>query len=471
MIVKLGLNKLQQLTRNYPRINIHFSRKFFDSSNPIDKQKIFLTDKYNSFRFNQIILFTHKLKNSLLTELNVESLNGRRVAVLCANNYTYLLSILAIWLARGVPVILNKSYPVNSLEYFLVDSKSELVINSFDPIEDYNYFKQSRLPELDILTQRLNIKKLTLFEHRFFRRSENNQSIYLENQLGLDDLIYKIQFNETNESDALIVYTSGSSGPPKGVVLTYKNVYNFVHTLNDCWKLSSNDKLLNVLPLNHIHGLIYSLLAPFLVGAEVDLMSKFNPQIVWLKLLDETNGINILTAVPTVYTKLVQFYYENEDLRQFYSKNKIRDIIGRKMRIMASASAPLDIKTSKEWVNLTGFKLIERYGLSEAGMVLSNSIFDRNPLENTVGKPYGNVNVRVCDSQNSDEILVQSDAKSNQVLTSKKDKITGELQIKGPILFKEYLNKAEETKESFTNDGWFKTGKILILVKYLCINV
>jgi acyl-CoA synthetase (AMP-forming)/AMP-acid ligase II len=82
-----------------------------------------------------------------------------------------------------------------------------------------------------------------------------------------------------------------------GVILTYSNLVSQIESLIDCWKLGSSDCVLNVLPLNHVHGLIYSLLAPFIVGAQVHLLPKFDAETTWHKLIDQNNSINIITAV------------------------------------------------------------------------------------------------------------------------------------------------------------------------------
>lgn len=133
---------------------------------------------------------------------------------------------------------------------------------------------------------------------------------------------------------------------------------------------------------------------------------------------------------------------------------------------MASASAPLNTKTFNSWLNLTGYQLVERYGLSETGMCLSNSIDQsKKCIVGTVGRPYADIQVRISaldenlNPCQSNQVLVESNVFGDNVFAPEGQSIVGELQIKGPIVFKEYLNQPEVTREAFTKDGWFKTGK------------
>ncbi len=142
------------------------------------------------------------------------------------------------------------------------------------------------------------------------------------------------------------------------------------------------------------------------------------------------------------------------------------------MRVMASASAPLNTQTFNSWLNLTGTRLIERYGLSETGFCLSNPLKDshlKKRISGTSGRPYGEYQVRISAIDNklipSQNILITSDAETDKVNASNKQPILGELQVRGPSVFKEYLNNSIKTKEAFTEDGWFKTGKEILRKK------
>jgi malonyl-CoA/methylmalonyl-CoA synthetase len=240
-----------------------------------------------------------------------------------------------------------------------------------------------------------------------------------------------------------------------------------VQTIIDAWEITPKDSLLHCLPLNHVHGLIYCLLTYLYAGAKVDMLPKFNPEQVWDKLLNKSNNINSFMAVPTIYVQLVNAMMNDKKIRDKYSSEHMKWIFNNKMRIVVSGSAPLNVKTSLEWNELTGYNILERYGMTEIGLGLSNpyrEIKELRRLAGAVGRPYGNGQVRIVEpsEDNMDEkrVLVVSDNKTDQFYNGAEEKrIFGELQVKSDMVFREYLNKPEQTKETFTNDGWFKTGK------------
>lgn len=143
----------------------------------------------------------------------------------------------------------------------------------------------------------------------------------------LEDIRNLLRLEANKQKEAIILYTSGKSGPPKGVVITRLNILRFIETLIQAWEISSADHLLHVLPLNHVHGLIYCLLTYLFAGAQTHMLPKFNPEIVWRKLLDSNNEINSFMAVPTIYVQLVDFYAKNEAFRKEFDHDKVRYII------------------------------------------------------------------------------------------------------------------------------------------------
>jgi malonyl-CoA/methylmalonyl-CoA synthetase len=224
----------------------------------------------------------------------------------------------------------------------------------------------------------------------------------------------------------------------------------------DTWKWTKNDSALATLPLNHFSGLVYCLLTPFYLKAQVELMPKFNAEYVWSQLLSEKSNINLFIGVPTVFNQLIDVYLKK--VKQNYDEEMVKMILNKKMRIIGSGSAALNIKTYNEWFELTNYKLLERYGMTEIGMALSNPYRESNLFKREagcVGRPCTNCKVRIVNNEGN--VLIESDETTDNIY-SDSDDIFGELQINGPILFKEYFNKTEQTNLSFTPDGWFKTG-------------
>ncbi|CAF0935488.1 unnamed protein product [Brachionus calyciflorus] len=431
-----------------PRLTRHFSTTPFRLNL---SDKVFLTDKYDKFTFNQIFNLSNKLSQNLSNHYEKSDLNGEKIAVLCSNNYTYLISCLAVWMSNGVPLGINKNYPNNLIEYFINDSKCKLVINGITGQETNSH-------ELNTLLDKNKVINLELNESTFYKEIPqtlvSNPYEKIQNLLNLDEM---------RQKEGIILYTSGTSGPPKGVVLTRSNILRTIETLVDAWKISSNDSLLHVLPLNHVHGLIYCLLTYLYAGCHVDMLPKFDAQKVWHKLLDKNNGINTFMGVPTVYVQLVNYYLNDLELQKKYPVDYIKEIFRSKIRLIVSGSAPLNVKTHREWDEITGYKILERYGMTEIGLGLSNPYIesgDRKRVAGAVGRPYGNTRVRIVEPNedlDSKHVLVESGPDDDKFF-EKSEFLFGELQVKGDMVFREYLNKPLQTKETFSDDGWFKTG-------------
>jgi malonyl-CoA/methylmalonyl-CoA synthetase len=229
------------------------------------------------------------------------------------------------------------------------------------------------------------------------------------------------------------------------------------------------------LPLHHVHGLINALLLPLAVGAKVTMLPKFDTDEAWSRLLNinstHKDRVNMFMAVPTIYSYLIQEYdklFKNKSQMEEYIKSHCSS----KIRLMISGSAPLPETIFKRWKEITGHNLLERYGMTEIGMALSNPLIEdgsRKRLPGFTGAPLPLVEARIVNYENSGEVLYESrgefnkgfwssGAESSQATSENPQEIVGNLQIRGPTIFKRYFNKPEATKESFTADGWFITG-------------
>ena len=251
------------------------------------------------------------------------------------------------------------------------------------------------------------------------------------------------------EDNALLIYTSGTTGSPKGVVLTMNNVISQIECMIQPWGWTKNDNILHVLPLHHTHGIVNCLLCPLQVGASISMLSQFNVETVLNELLDE-NDINVFMAVPTVYAKLLQ-HIRKKDF-------DIRNRLAGKIRLMVSGSAALPQPIFDEWQKKCGHTLLERYGMTEIGMALTNSLETKLRKPGFVGLPFPGVKARIVDPDAKD-VLVEGDHELvKTVKAGSEGNFSGDLQIKGPSVFKEYYGRPEATAKEFTDDGWFKTG-------------
>ncbi|MEV6389261.1 acyl-CoA synthetase [Nocardia xishanensis] len=224
---------------------------------------------------------------------------------------------------------------------------------------------------------------------------------------------------------AFVLYTSGTTGPPKGVVLTRGAIAAGLDALADAWDWTAKDVLVHGLPLFHVHGLILGVLGALRVGSPLIHTGKPTPQAY-----AEANG-TVYFGVPTVWSRVVD---DPEAAR------KLADA-----RLLVSGSAPLPVPVFERLRELTGHAPIERYGMSETMITLSTRA-DGERRPGWVGTPVRGVQTRLRDEAGAP---VPHDGAS-----------IGGLQVRGPMLFDGYLNRPDATAQSWTEDGWFRTGDV-----------
>ena len=237
---------------------------------------------------------------------------------------------------------------------------------------------------------------------------------------------------------ALIVYTSGTTGKPKGVVSTHANLVAQVGSLLAAWEWSAADRLLLVLPLHHIHGILNGLQSALAAKATCEIHPNFDVDHSWSRLA--SGEITVFTAVPTVYQRLIAGWDEAS------AEDQCRFSTGvAAARVMMSGSAALPVPVLQRWREISGHTLLERYGMTEIGMALSNPLRgDRRP--GAVGVALPGVDVR----------LVSEDGKPVG------EGSPGELEVRGPSVFKEYWRRPVETEAAF-RAGYFRTGDMAVL--------
>jgi len=323
-------------------------------------------------------------------------------------SFEYVAVQWAIWRAGGIAVPLCNLHPLDSLEYVIEDSDSSWLITHGNHWEGLERMAQ------DKGLNTLNIDHIKIF-----------------NNIKFPDIDILRR--------AMILYTSGTTNLPKGVVTTHLNIEHQIKSLVNAWQWQQNDHILNILPLHHVHGIINVLSCALWSGACCEFLPKFNAKAVWNIF---TNGqLTLFMAVPTIYYKLItEFERSPQDIQKTYIK------CCESFRLMVSGSAALPIPTLNKWQELTGQRLLERYGMTEIGMALSNP-YRGERRAGYAGKPLDGVELRLV----NEEGLVT------------KEEIAGEIQVKGPNVFLEYWQKNQPTADAFTKDGWFKTGDIAIL--------
>lgn len=366
--------------------------------------RIAIRSQESSYTYKQLLEQSQIIALGLLN--GNPDLKEERIAFLVPPGFKYTAIQWGIWRAGGIAVPLCVKHPFSSIDYVINDTSASVVIYSTE-------FEE-------LLSPLKNSSKTKLISSESFRAEEGN----------LPDIAMNRR--------AMILYTSGTTGNPKGVVTTHDNIETQITALTTSWEWRKDDHILNVLPLHHVHGIINVMSCALWTGACCEFLPKFSAEKIFEIFCKKK--VNIFMAVPTIYYKLIAYYNNLPKDKQ----NKISEAL-KDFRLMVSGSAALPISVLEEWKEISGHTLLERYGMTEMGMAISNSYRNKR-MPGYIGLPLHKVVVRIADEQ--DKLV--------------KEGSQGEIQVKGPNVFKEYWGKPEATAETFTTDGWFKTGDIAV---------
>jgi malonyl-CoA/methylmalonyl-CoA synthetase len=242
----------------------------------------------------------------------------------------------------------------------------------------------------------------------------------------------------SGERRAMILYTSGTTNRPKGVVTTHANIAAQIEALVQAWEWSADDRILLCLPLHHLHGIMNVVGCALWSGATCEMLPRFDAEPVWERIAG--GALTLFMAVPTIYVTLIAAWESASCDRQRHWS----EAAGR-LRLMVSGSAALPVSTLERWREITGHTLLERYGMTEIGMALSNPYRGRR-VPGSVGRPLPRVEVRLV-SECGDEVAPGT---------------PGEIEVRGPSVFKEYWQNPGATEEAFRS-GWFRTGDTAVV--------
>ncbi len=342
-------------------------------------------------------------------------LNGRddlreaRVAFMVPPGFDYVAVQWGVWLAGGVAVPLCLSHPLPEIEYVLDDTAAEILIVHPD-------FEAKLRPAT---------------------AGRDLRFVSTPDALAADEAPLP-EIEETRR--AMILYTSGTTSRPKGVVTTHRNIEAQITSLIEAWAWRADDRILHVLPLHHTHGIINVLSCALWAGAACEMLHAFDAETVWQRFVE--SPLTLFMAVPTIYVRLIQAWEGAGEAEQ-----QKRSEACEKMRLMVSGSAALPVSVLARWCEISGHTLLERYGMTEIGMALSNPLHgERRP--GTVGQPLPGVDLRLVDENGS--LIYEEEA-------------PGQVQVRGPAVFLEYWQRPDATQEAFTDDGWFRTGDVALV--------
>jgi malonyl-CoA/methylmalonyl-CoA synthetase len=335
---------------------------------------------------------------------------GDRVALQLSKCLEFILVHLAAVKLGAISLPLNLAYPPDELRYFLEDSGAKL----FFALESSKEKIQSILPQLPDLKNCI-----------FLDPNEPDQfnSLTLAPNSNLQSPIPK------PSDTAVIIYTSGTTGRPKGAEITHGNLTSNLQSLHEAWVWQADDILLHVLPIFHVHGLFVALHGALHAGATTLFMREFNAQKT-LELLS-SGECTVFMAVPTIHKRLL-------DVPNAGPFNLSR------VRLITSGSDRLPDEVFTGFQQTFGYTLLERYGMTETGMNCSNPLNGERRI-GSVGLPLPGVEVRIVNSESGETLPIGE---------------IGDVQLRGPNIFKGYWNQPDKTSAAFSADGWFKTGDL-----------
>ncbi|MEW6349206.1 MAG: AMP-binding protein [Thermodesulfobacteriota bacterium] len=339
---------------------------------------------------------------------------GDRVGIQLPKCMEFVFLELAVLSVGGIVLPLNSDYKQEEVHYFLADSGSRFLFTDAQRFDRFRGLAQ-QLPELVTVVM---------------GDREQEETSSLTALLAGADEAYTRTYPTGDDDVAMIIYTSGTTGRSKGALLSHANLVANMDALHVTWEWSDRDVLLHALPLFHVHGLFVALHGALNAGARVVMHEKFDPARIW-----DTIGkgeCTILMGVPTMYQRLVNQWEAMERTPSLAS-----------MRLFISGSAPLLESQFNRFEKETGSRILERYGMTEAGMIASNPIDSAGRIAGSVGFPLPGVSIRVVDPDGADKPPGE----------------VGEVWIRGDNVFQGYWGMPEKTAESF-HEGWFKTGDL-----------
>jgi malonyl-CoA/methylmalonyl-CoA synthetase len=351
---------------------------------------------------------------------------GDRVAVQVEKSPEALMLYLACLKSGAVYLPLNSAYRDSEVAYFLSDAEPKIFVHAAADNE-----------WVTLIGERLNVKYRFTLENS---KLPAERGTWDENARNTAPMLEFVRRN--NDDLAAILYTSGTTGRSKGAMITHLNLASNALTLHRYWGFAKGDVLLHALPLFHVHGLFvacHTALLNAFQGGRMLFYSKFDAQKAAALMAAEE--VTVFMGVPTMYTRLLglsEAVFNHETCRH--------------MRLFVSGSAPLLAETFTRFQARTGHTILERYGMTETGMITSNPLGDNINVAKvrrggTVGLPLPGVRVRVM----IDGAAGTAEAVAGEI---------GDLQVKGDNVLPGYWRMPEKNVEEFTEDGFFKTGDV-----------
>ena len=362
-------------------------------------------DSAATYSYAELFDASSKVASALLASR--ADLNEERIAFLVTPGFPWVALQWGIWRAGGIAVPLPQNTPAAELSYYVEDTQAAALIHD-----------EAAEPVVAELASQHAISALSYTK------------LLNSNATSLPDI--------GAERRAMILYTSGTTSRPKGVVTTHANIAAQITTLVGAWEWMPDDRILLCLPLHHVHGIINVVSCALWSGAVCEMLPRFDADAVWKRI--GSGALTLFMAVPTIYVKLIAAWegYPAE-------RRAALSAAASRLRLMVSGSAALPVSTLERWREITGHTLLERYGMTEIGMALSNP-YRGQRVPGSVGVPLPGVQVQLVDDCGQPA----------------PPGTPAEIEVRGPSVFKEYWRRPDATRDAFRN-GWFRTGDTAVV--------
>ncbi|WP_437956748.1 AMP-binding protein [Sorangium sp. So ce119] len=345
------------------------------------------------------------------------SLEGERVLLLVPPGAAWVSAFLGVILAGGIALPLSPLYPPAELAWLASDAGVRRIL----------------------VGDELAAVAAPIAEGRAVLRVEDAERAAPGPASAVSDI--------AADDPALLLYTSGTTGKPKGALLTHRNLAVQAELLRAAWGFSEQDVLLHALPLHHLHGVAIALTTSLLAGSATRMLPRFDAQRVAAEIA--RRSATAVMAVPTMYQRLFE-HVDRGGAPEFAAG-------ARALRLATSGSAALPVTLAERWRDLTGTIPLERFGMTEIGVGMSNPLDPGGRRAGWVGSPLPTVEARITDDAGNASAWAPGEP------SAQRDGVgvvaRGELWIRGPSVFKGYLGREDATAAAF-QDGWFRTGDV-----------
>ncbi|WP_437277368.1 AMP-binding protein [Sorangium sp. So ce375] len=349
------------------------------------------------------------------------SLEGERILLLVSPGAAWVSAFLGAILAGGIALPLSALYPPAELAWLASDAGVRRIIADDD----------------------LAPLVAPIAQGRVVLRVEDLERAAPGSDAAISDL--------AADEPALLLYTSGTTGKPKGALLTHRNLAVQAELLRAAWGFSDQDVLLHALPLHHLHGVAIALTTSLLAGSATRMLPRFDAQRVAAEIA--RRSVTAFMAVPTMYQRLFE-HVDRGGAPGFAAG-------AQALRLATSGSAALPVTLAERWRDLTGTIPLERFGMTEIGVGMSNPLDPGARRAGWVGSPLPTVEARITDDAGNTSAWAPGERPPDEPSARHGGGAVarGELWIRGPSVFKGYLGREDATAAAF-QDGWFRTGDV-----------